>query len=598
MKPLLFTIIILTLALSVKSQNIGFNDNSADPNASAMVDINSSSKGLLIPRVSLDSTLLATPVTDPATSLMVYNTATVHDVTPGYYYWDGDEWVRFGSGDGQGTVVNLVTKSADATLTKSENMVVATAGITLTLPVVTAADNGLEIVVKNAGTYTDLVFIKAQSGKKIDDADSSRLTRWQGKSFVAYNSNWVTKNPDRSTDNLLEVSATGSWHTIQEVFECLELHMCGPAVVRLGAGYYDIPSTINIDLPYPVTLQGLSFGETIINCPDGDTAFTVSSECYFKMLDFEGESTGTGIVLNGENIYCEIKDFYMNGFNKGVVISNPNNLWMFEADFEDCSTGIEIDAGQTDQTIFKISETDFTNCDKGIYMKSAGQLTEVTVMNATFYNTTGSQVGIDYVPTTGSNNFRFNSMIISNNSFNTTGYFWSGFDFSRADGRDAKVFMENNAGVPSERPHVHVSVLNNGTNTSLASANTFYKANISESSQTSDNTKWDCATDTTNRVRYLPVNSRDAVAFISGNISNRNNNNRTANIAIVKNGNGSVRYGTTTVYMATINQSYPFSTVVYLPDVMKNDYFELWVSSTSSSDQVRIDDMNWFVDTH
>jgi hypothetical protein len=54
-----------------------------------------SNKGLLIPRVALTSTTSTSPITTPvATSLLVYNTATTGDVTPGYYYWTGSKWMR------------------------------------------------------------------------------------------------------------------------------------------------------------------------------------------------------------------------------------------------------------------------------------------------------------------------------------------------------------------------------------------------------------------------------------------------------------------------------------------------------------------------
>lgn len=52
-------------------------------------------KGILIPRVALTQTTSNAPVgASVATSLLVYNTATVNDVTPGFYYWDGTQWVR------------------------------------------------------------------------------------------------------------------------------------------------------------------------------------------------------------------------------------------------------------------------------------------------------------------------------------------------------------------------------------------------------------------------------------------------------------------------------------------------------------------------
>ena len=49
---------------------------------------------MLIPRVALTGTADTATIPSPAISLMVYNTATAGDVTPGYYYWDSTVWQR------------------------------------------------------------------------------------------------------------------------------------------------------------------------------------------------------------------------------------------------------------------------------------------------------------------------------------------------------------------------------------------------------------------------------------------------------------------------------------------------------------------------
>jgi hypothetical protein len=85
--------ILMFYNVKSQNQNVSINDNGNSPHSSAMLDISSTSKGLLIPRVSLTQTTLAAPVSLPATSLLVYNTATVNDVTPGFYYWDG-KWMQ------------------------------------------------------------------------------------------------------------------------------------------------------------------------------------------------------------------------------------------------------------------------------------------------------------------------------------------------------------------------------------------------------------------------------------------------------------------------------------------------------------------------
>ncbi|MFN4893206.1 MAG: hypothetical protein ACK5G0_05520 [Bacteroidota bacterium] len=68
------------------------------PNSSAQLDVTSTTKGFLPPRVALTATNSTTPVTSPATGLLVYNTATAgtspNNVTPGFYYYDGTKWQR------------------------------------------------------------------------------------------------------------------------------------------------------------------------------------------------------------------------------------------------------------------------------------------------------------------------------------------------------------------------------------------------------------------------------------------------------------------------------------------------------------------------
>jgi len=67
----------------------------------ATMDITSTNDGILIPRIALTATNVATVLT-PTVSELVYNTATSvpgpNQVTPGFYYWDGSIWVRIASG--------------------------------------------------------------------------------------------------------------------------------------------------------------------------------------------------------------------------------------------------------------------------------------------------------------------------------------------------------------------------------------------------------------------------------------------------------------------------------------------------------------------
>ncbi len=103
MKTLL-SFLLFVLSTKAYTQNIGINPDGGAPNPSALLDVDANAlpandkKGLLIPRLALTATNVPAPVVAPATSLLVYNTATAGtvptNVTPGYYYWDGVQWVR------------------------------------------------------------------------------------------------------------------------------------------------------------------------------------------------------------------------------------------------------------------------------------------------------------------------------------------------------------------------------------------------------------------------------------------------------------------------------------------------------------------------
>jgi hypothetical protein len=80
--------------LSPAYSQVKIGSNPATINANSILELESSNKGLLMSRVALDSTTLATPLTAHVAGMHVYNTATKHDVIPGTYYNDGTQWVR------------------------------------------------------------------------------------------------------------------------------------------------------------------------------------------------------------------------------------------------------------------------------------------------------------------------------------------------------------------------------------------------------------------------------------------------------------------------------------------------------------------------
>lgn len=94
----------------------------SSPAGSAMLDVSSTNRGFLPPRVALTGTTDVSTISSPTAGLLVYCSGT-GGLAAGYYYWSGSAWTALGGGS------NLYT--ADGTL--SGNRTVSTAsGYTLT----------------------------------------------------------------------------------------------------------------------------------------------------------------------------------------------------------------------------------------------------------------------------------------------------------------------------------------------------------------------------------------------------------------------------------------------------------------------------------
>jgi hypothetical protein len=95
----LILILIAANPFLIKAQ-VGFGTNLPDP--SAVIELFSGNKGLLIPRLNLISTNSLSPTTAPANSLLISNTATTgsspYNVTPGFYFFNTtyNNWFRLG----------------------------------------------------------------------------------------------------------------------------------------------------------------------------------------------------------------------------------------------------------------------------------------------------------------------------------------------------------------------------------------------------------------------------------------------------------------------------------------------------------------------
>jgi hypothetical protein len=91
MKLKIYITLFLLIVISSLHAQVGIGTTT--PATSSALDITSTNTGLLIPRVALTSTSDVATIASPATSLLVYNTATAgvvpNNVVPSYYYNSG-----------------------------------------------------------------------------------------------------------------------------------------------------------------------------------------------------------------------------------------------------------------------------------------------------------------------------------------------------------------------------------------------------------------------------------------------------------------------------------------------------------------------------
>ncbi len=168
------------IASAQNGVKIAATAGTADP--SAMLDITSTNKGLLFPRVTLTGlTDNTTPVNNPATGLVVYNLGSVGVPATGIYFWNGSSWVLLSSGglSGSGTT-NQVTKwtasnaVGNSVITDDGTNV----GIGATSPgskleINAGANNGLRI---NNGTVNGVVFNTANTSMTIGTVSNHPLS--------------------------------------------------------------------------------------------------------------------------------------------------------------------------------------------------------------------------------------------------------------------------------------------------------------------------------------------------------------------------------------------------------------------------------------
>lgn len=191
-KVFLYSLLMIAFSFKLKAQTgIG----TTTPNASAKLDITSSTQGFLPPRITLTGTNDNTTIKNaagtsitPAAGLLVYNTATAgtapNNVVPGYYYYNGSAWVQISGG-----VIIDNSKTAGFNLAATDNnkvfLITSASNITVTVPNSLPVGFSCQIIQGGVGTIT-------LSGSSVTLYSSNGLTTRATNSVVGLVMNTTT----------------------------------------------------------------------------------------------------------------------------------------------------------------------------------------------------------------------------------------------------------------------------------------------------------------------------------------------------------------------------------------------------------------------
>jgi hypothetical protein len=151
MKKIVFFLLVSIGALA--QTGIG----TTTPNASAKLDVYSTNKGFLPPRITLTGASDVSTIATPVAGLLIYNTATAgsapNNVVPGYYYWNGTAWTQISNG-----LILDASKTASFQVAAADNnklfLISSSTAVTVTIPTGLPVGFSCQFIQTGAGVIT------------------------------------------------------------------------------------------------------------------------------------------------------------------------------------------------------------------------------------------------------------------------------------------------------------------------------------------------------------------------------------------------------------------------------------------------------------
>ena len=326
------------------------------PDPSAILDIKSVNKGLLIPRVALSGSKDVSTISNPINSLLIYNTDSVADVTCGFYFWKDNCWERLA------ILGEQWVNNGDKIYYNIGNVGIGTSDPNASFEIVNSQDeNTLRIIALNDTTFADGMYLDQRGlglGVNIemnnDTSDATGVNIYhKGRGIGAF----ITIDNDSSY-------ATGMNMNINSMGNGLNLSHYG-----LGNGIntfmgQDTSHATGLDISH----NGLGTGANIS---------ILNKNSFAPAINIFSENKGTGLFVTMQNDTTFANGVFMNMYSKGSGIQidhygtgSAGNMFLVN----ETSTAHVLNIGQ--QGLGKgidIGMTNDTSFESGLNVYSAGK---------------------------------------------------------------------------------------------------------------------------------------------------------------------------------------------------------------------------------
>ena len=312
MKKLVLILCLLATISFAIAQTTVISDVSHSGDASAVLDVYSTTKGLLFPRIALTNTSSASPVSSPATSLIVYNTASTGNVTPGYYYWNSAAWVRISAAGANSDITSLTGLTTPLTVAQG-----GTGAATLTGLLLGNGTSSMTATTSSSGI----------SGVISDETGSGVLVFGTSPTFTTSITSPLIIGGSGTTSDLYLKTTSGVGASGADMHFLVGNNGATEAMTILNSGNIYVGQTANSNFHF--------FTKTSSNRAIGAQVSTTSGDNYglFGQADGSGADDnigvyglGTGATTDNFGVYGNttasgIYNFGVNGKSTGTVSS-------------------------------------------------------------------------------------------------------------------------------------------------------------------------------------------------------------------------------------------------------------------------------------